>query len=202
MQAMHILRSLALLTFCVSSASAREIDSHTIRAEEVIEEVVATSPYRCGSWLIEHLRIKGCEYAELKKDALPTVLDLRPKLFHTCLSCQGNRCVANEWSRDQVEEELLCKRIFWTPTRVSKTNVIARRSSPLRVWFTFTISTDGRVEDIELVSFEGDIEEEALLRLIENGAIRTRFEPLVVADKTYEIVGLTDAFILDGYWSY
>ncbi len=73
-------------------------------------------------------------------------------------------------------------------------------SGPLRVSFTFKLSTDGRVEDIELVSFETDIGEEELLQLIEEGATRTRFEPVVVADVAYEIVGLRDAFVLNDTW--
>jgi hypothetical protein len=69
----------------------------------------------------------------------------------------------------------------------------------LRVSFTFTISTTGRVEDIEVVSFEGDISEEKLLELIESGATKARYEPVVVADMAYEIVGLKEAFILDDF---
>ena len=71
--------------------------------------------------------------------------------------------------------------------------------SPFRVSFTFNISVKGKVEDVELVSFEGDIEKEELLRLIEGGAARTRFEPIVVADVAYELISLNDAFILDDY---
>ena len=66
--------------------------------------------------------------------------------------------------------------------------------------FTFKISTDGKVEDIELVSFESDIGEEELLQLIEDGATGTRFEPVIVADVAYEIVGLRDAFVLNDFW--
>jgi len=65
---------------------------------------------------------------------------------------------------------------------------------PMKVSFTFKISTEGKVEDIELVSFEGDITEAKLVRLIKDGARKTRFEPLVIADMAYEIVGLRDEF--------
>ena len=73
------------------------------------------------------------------------------------------------------------------------------RVSPLRVSFAFNISTKGKVGDIELISFDGDIEEEELLQLIGDGAARTRFEPIVVADVAYELVGLSNTFILDDY---
>ncbi|MCH7822738.1 MAG: hypothetical protein IIA07_12025 [Proteobacteria bacterium] len=69
------------------------------------------------------------------------------------------------------------------------------RYSPLRFSYTYKISTNGRVEDIELISFDGDISEAALLRLIANGAAGTKFEPIVVADVKYELVDLRDTII-------
>ena len=71
-----------------------------------------------------------------------------------------------------------------------------KHSSALSVSFTFTISTGGKVEAVEMVSIEGDIAEEEVLKLINRGASKTRFEPLVIADTAYEIVGLKGAFIL------
>ena len=72
-----------------------------------------------------------------------------------------------------------------------------KHSSPLNVSFTFTISTAGRVEDLQIVSFDSEIEKEEVLKLIERGATRTKFEPVVIADIAYEIVGVKGAFILD-----
>jgi hypothetical protein len=66
----------------------------------------------------------------------------------------------------------------------------------MRVSYTFKISTKGRVEDIELISFEGDIEERKLFKLIADGAAKTRFEPIIVADVDYELVSLRDTIIL------
>ncbi len=48
-----------------------------------------------------------------------------------------------------------------------------------------------------MVSFESDIAEEELLELIERGASKTRFEPVVVEDMAYEIVSLRGAYVLD-----
>jgi len=201
---MQILSSIALLAFCASSASAAETDTLAIHPDEVIEEVVVKGVNRCGTWPIQHERLIGCEYVELSKEDLAIVLDLRPKLFLACLSCQGSRCIANEWPEGKTTQELLCKRLFWTPTRIVRFMFGAERSipesensDPFTVSFTFTISTKGRVEDIELVSFEGDIAENELLELIERGATKTRFEPVAVQDKVYEIVGIKDTFKLD-----
>lgn len=95
--------------------------------------------------------------------------------------------------------KLLCKRLFWTPTRISRSWFSGERIGSMRVSFTFKISTKGKVEDIEVVSFEGDIAEAELLQLIRDGALKTRFEPLVIADMAYEIVGLRSAFVLDDF---
>jgi hypothetical protein len=213
---MQILRSIALLAFCASSVSAVETDARAIHPEEVIEEIVVKGVHWCGSWPIQHTRLIGCDYVELDKKDLAIVLDLRPKLFSACLSCQGSRCITNVWPEGQTTQKLLCKTLFWTPTRVARflnvgehsssnfggdnkerTRSLTVYSSPLRVSFTFTISTKGRVEDIEVDSFEGDITEEELLQLIERGATKTRYEPVVIEDMAYEIVGLKDAFKLD-----
>ena len=200
LRALQILRSIALLAFCASSANAAQTDARAIHPEEVIEEIVIKGVHRCGSWPIQHRGLIGCEYAELEKKYLAMILDLRPKLFSTCLSCQGSRCITEVWPEGKVTEKLLCKRLFWTPTKVARFMIAGgEHSSPLSVSFNFTISTLGRVEDIEVASFEGDIAEEELLELIERGASKTRFEPVVVDDMAYEIVGLRDAYVLDDF---
>jgi hypothetical protein len=194
---MQILRFIALLSICTCSASALEADTDALRNDEVIEEVVVRTVNRCGSWPIQHQSLRSCEYAVLKKENLGAVLNLRRELFEACLICQGNRCVGKVWSDDRVRERILCKRLFLTPARIIKSVISGQRTSPIRVSFTFKISTKGRIEDVEVVSFEGDIAEAELLQLIRDGAARARFEPVVIADLTYEIVGIRDAFVLD-----
>ena len=195
MRTMLILLLIALFTFYISIVHAEESDTHAIDANEVIEELVVIGVGRCGTWPIAHQSLKGCEFAELEMDDLPKVLDLRPKLFSDCLICQGNQCTTKAWPEDQITEQLLCKRLFWTPTRVSKPIKPLGRYSPLRASYTFNISTDGRVKGIELISFDGDIGQEELMQLIADGAARTRFEPIVVAEVAYELVGLRDTII-------
>jgi len=103
------------------------------------------------------------------------------------------------WAEDETTEKLLCKRLFRTPTRIPSFMKPNALSSPFRVSFTFSISVKGKVGDIELVSLDGDIDEVELLRLIEGGAARTRFEPIVVADVAYQLVGLRDKLIMDDF---
>jgi len=199
MRTIHILKAVALLVLGALSANAEDSGTEVDRGyENVIEEIVVTGKRRCGSWPIDHLRIRDCEFAELIEEILPKVLETRPKLFHTCLSCEGNRCVARAWPEDRLTEELICKRLFWTPTRIVRSMISGDNLDLTRVDFTYAISVKGRVEDVEIVSFESESELNAaeVLRLIEDGAVRTRFAPVTIAETVYKIVGLKEAFIL------
>ncbi|MCZ6642677.1 MAG: hypothetical protein O7F71_13950 [Gammaproteobacteria bacterium] len=187
--------------FCATFAFAQEIPANVIPLPGVVEEVVVKGVSRCGSWPIRHQRLRGCEYAELRKEDLSKVLDLRAKLFLTCLSCQGNSCVTNAWPKDRTTEKRFCKRLFWTPSKVSRVMIAGGHSGPLVVSFTFRISTLGKVEDINLVSFEGDLGEQEILSLIEEGAEKTQFEPVIITDVAYEIIDLRSAFILEELWA-
>ncbi len=184
---------------CASSAVAQENDIRGASPKEDIDEIVVVGTNRCGSWPIEHYGLKGCEYVELRKEDLPVLLRSRQELFSDCLKCLGSRCTMKAWPEDKTTEELLCKRLFRTPTRIPRLMKPDALFLPFSVSFTFSISVKGKVEDIKLVSFDGDIDEEELLRLIEDGAARTRFEPIVVADVAYQLIGLRDKLILDDF---
>ena len=196
MQPMHMLSSIALLVYA-SSAVAQETDIRWAYPQEDIDEIVVVGVSRCGSWPIEHYRLIGCEYMELTKEDLPMVLLARQNFFSDCLKCLDRRCTMKVWPEDRTTEKLLCRRLFRTPTKIWRFVKPDALFSPFRVSVTFSISAKGKIEDIELVSIDGDIEEEGLLRLIEVGAARTTFEPIVVADVAYELVDLSDTFILD-----
>jgi hypothetical protein len=194
---MRILVSVALLAYCSLGASAAETDAQATYPDQVIEEIVVKAVNWCGIWPIQHQGAIGCEYAELEKNYIPRVLELRTKVFPVCLQCQGIRCSPVVWEEGKVTEKLMCRRLFWTPRKVARLMPDNKHSGHVSVSFTFAISTAGRVQAIEIVSFESDTAEEEVLKLIEYGATKTRFEPLVIADVAYEVVGLKGAFILD-----
>ncbi len=192
MRTMQILSSIASLIYA-SITVAQETGIRGAYSNEVIDEIVVVGVNPCGSWPIEHYRLQGCEYVELRKEDLPMVLRSRQDFFSDCLKCLGSRCTMKAWPNDKTTEKLLCKRLFRTPTRIPRFMKSDALFSPFRVSFTYSISVKGKVEDIELVSFDGDIDEEELLRLIEGGAARTKFEPIVVAGVAYQLVGLLDS---------
>ena len=184
------------LLICALSIGAQEINTNGSYSGEDIDEIVVVGVRRCGSWPIEHYRFKGCEYVELRKEELPMVLRSRQEFFSTCLICQGSRCIMKEWPEDKPTESILCKRLFRTPTRIPRFLESDDIFSPFTASFTFSISDKGKVEDIELISFDGDIDAEKLLSLIEGGAAKTRFEPIAVGDEAYELVGLREKLLM------
>ena len=195
MQTMLLLLYSALLTIYAVAAHAQENRTRVILPTEATNELVVLGVGRCGSWPIDHQGLEGCEFAELKKKEVPAVLELRRKFFSDCLSCKSNQCILEAWPEGRISEQLFCKRVFWTPTRVSRFMNPSAGAGPFRASYSFTISTGGRVKDIDLISFDGDIEEDKLLQLIVDGASRTRFESITLGEVTYELVGLRDSIV-------
>jgi len=195
--AKQIMCLIVVLTMCTFDSGAQNAETIDPIDDGVIEEVVVAGVQACGMWPIEHRALIGCQYAELKSQDLKKVLELRPEFFETCLSCEGNQCYRNEWSRDEVNEELLCKRLFWTPRKVSRALFQDGLITPMMVSFSFKISTGGRVKDIEILSYRSVMSEVKVLHLLKDGAEKTRFEPLVIEDTEYEIIGLRSRFELD-----
>ena len=183
-----------MLAICIANAieaqTDTQADSSAMNSGEVIDEIVVKGANTCGSWPIPHRASLGCAYVELEREDLDRALEMRSELLATCLNCQGNQCSAIAWSQDNSLERMICKRIFWTPTRVSKFAYKVERSRPLSVSARYTISTAGTVKDIEIVTFDGSISEKNLLKLLERGAGRTRFAPVVIDDTAYEITGI------------
>jgi len=194
---MQTLRTIALLAVCIPNASEAQSDTTATQPAEVIEEIVVKGFNWCGIWPIQHRGLIGCTYIELDGRDLEMALDLRSELFADCLSCRGNQCTANAWPDNKTVERMLCRRLFWTPSNVAKWSHTLGRSGPLSVSVNFAISTAGSVNDIEIVSFDGDIEKEDLLDLIERGARRARFEPVIIEDTAYKIVGLHGSWVLE-----
>ena len=191
---MQTMRMLALLAICISNASEAQTDTQanpsTMQSGDVIEEIVVTGANSCGTWPIPHQAAIGCSYVELEREDLDKALELRSELLTTCLNCQGSQCSVVAWPQANTLERMVCKRVFWTPTRISRTVYNVGRSSPLSVTARYTLSTAGTVEDIEIVAFAGNITEEYLLDLLERGARRTRFEPVVIDGTAYEVTGI------------
>lgn len=191
---MQTMRTLALLAICLANASEAQTDTQSdapaMQSGDVIDEIVVKGAKWCGTWPIRHRAVFGCSYVELERDDLDSILELRSELLATCLSCRGNQCSLVAWPQDNSLERWVCKRVFWTPTRISRSIYKFGRTSPLSVSARYTLSTTGTVKDIEIVAFDGNISEENLLELLERGAGRTRFEPVVIDDTAYEITGI------------
>jgi hypothetical protein len=189
--------SIAPLTVWSLTGYGQEGDVTGTHSSDIIEEVVTVGENHCGTWPIEHKGQMGCEFAELENENLPMVLELRKRVFCDCLVCNGNQCTTKSWPEEQATENLLCKRLFRTPTRVAKFMPRNARDTPFTASYTYDISTDGDVENVVLISFGGGIKKSELLQLIKDGAARARFEPIIVNDVPYALVGLRGTYVVE-----
>ena len=165
-------------------------------AVPVLEEVVVEGTRHCGIWPIDHERMAVCEFAVLKPQIMPKILELRPRLFADCLSCSGTACTARRFRTDQQTEARLCQRVFWTPSRIPKSMRYSGNVERMAVSISYAISISGRPENIQIRLLESKMTQRTVLQLIQEGAVQTRFEPLVVDGTAYEIVELVDSFVL------
>ena len=168
----------------------------SMAASAVLEEVVVEGTRHCGSWPINHEGMAVCEFAVLKPQVLPKILEVRPRLLSHCLSCSGTVCTPRSFRTAQQVEARLCQRVFWTPIRIPGSMNYRGNDKPVGVSITYTISVTGRPENIQIRSLEGKMTQRSILQLIQQGAARTRFEPLVIEGAAYEIVDLVDSFVL------
>ena len=123
---------------------------------------------------------------------LPTILEQRTTFLDSCMSCSPEKalCEPRAFSSRQIDAANLCKRLYWTPTRISPLLVRSKMSStPLQVSYTYSISPTGRVSDIRITHLEGGNESNAL-RLLKQGARLNQYAPLEVDGIAYTIENL------------
>ena len=175
-------------------------DQHSIEEAPIeaagIEEIVVKSPLRCGSWPVDHVGVVDCEFAELTKATRLHLPDLRKRYFATCLICADEHCHPRKWEDPHPLQGEVCEKLFWTPTLIARLTTSDRSDGSVNVAYHFEISPAGRVQNIEIDSHRGVLEQESVLMLLKRGAARTRFEPLVIEGAYYTITGIQDRLIL------
>ena len=162
--------------------------------ETPIEEIVASANNRCGPWAIAHEVSHFCEYPVLREAHLSVVLALREKLVSTCLSC-GEVCQTKTLV---LEDRITCEMLFSTPTRLfSLSSLGARDRREFSVRFSYDISIEGRVVNIQLLNIVGEIPASELQRLLEQGARQVRFKPPEIDGIPRTLTGLVDAYVME-----
>ena len=161
-----------------------------------IEEIVVVAVERCGPWPIQHSLTEGCDYAELTRDGLKSTRALRVNILNNCLRCKDGICHPF-LDGESRQSKFICKKVFWTPKRVGRVTRNSQDHGPLEATFSYSVTTRGRVSDITINSLYADLSEDVVLTLIQQGAERTRFEPLTIDGRLQAIIGITDSYLLD-----
>ena len=98
----------------------------------------------------------------------------------------------------QTPEKDWCRKLFWTPRRINRLRLTSEEASALEVSFTFEISKQGRVKNIQIDDLYGDWSEQVVQRLLETGAQGVRYPPLSIDGARYSIVNLEASYSLEG----
>ena len=167
-------------------------------ADRPIEEVQVTAFNGCGPWPIRHRLISTCSYAQLKNETLAVVRALRDQVFENCLSCRDGVCHPNYPSAESADRGRLCRKLFWTPTRVGVLQAHILHTRDLLVDFSYAISPRGRVTDIQITYLESEIDRRTVLAMIKEGAAQIEFEPVEQAGVPVKIADLVHGFTLEG----
>ena len=193
-------RLIGLLAFSLAMTGAiglaSEAKEHVLERSKPLEEVVAIGVSACGSWPVRHSDIVTYEYAELSRETLPRIRELRTKLLDNCLNCATDICRPEIHPSHSILEARLCQRVFWTPRRVGKIAAPIEDTEPLQVDFAYAISRRGRVDDIVVLDFEGNWSKSGVLNLLRQAAADVRYEPLIIDGTRRRIEGLNGVYVL------
>lgn len=182
---------------CACQAGPLTPAASAATVDDVIEEVRVTAFNGCGPWPINHRLIRTCSYAQLKRDKLEAISALRSQHAAVCLVCEGNICRPAHRLLTSDDDGKLCRKLFWTPTRVGVIRGSMVSGQDLTVDFTYRISREGRVTDIEISYLESELSRRKVLSLIREGAAQIDFEPVEIGGVGVEIVDLTHGYTLE-----
>ena len=132
---------------------------------------------------------------ELGKNITDKLSSIREKTINTCLKCEGESCEMKAWPSKQKGDAMVCQRLFCTPQKIRKVvgeeipaDITPGRS---RIEFTYRITTKGKVQDVNIISVKGVMNNREAYRWVTGVTRRTLFVPLVVGGKSYEIINLS-----------
>ena len=143
----------------------------------------------------------ACEnMVAMNEDILNAVRKHRDSAFNTCLSCKGASCSFREFNESKTLA--VCKRLFCTPIFISPGFETPADTPSGKSSFTYSynISKEGSLENIEIISVEGVFNKKDAKKFIKARMRKTKFEPVVFKNKAYEIVNLTSNMVLNTRW--
>jgi hypothetical protein len=138
----------------------------------------------------------------MSADLLTKVLKHRDSAFKTCLTCNKGDCSMKIWNEENKNNEMICKRMFCTPTKVAKAYEVPGNSPTGKSSFDYiySISKKGKLTDINILKVEGEFNRKDALNYLKALTKRTKYEPLVNENKKYKITNLTSSMSVNMLW--
>ena len=131
---------------------------------------------------------------KLSDNSLKKVLEMRPKATKHCLVCGTQSCKLKIWDADNKSNEKICKRLFCKPIKTNR-NVYASSENLsigiTSVSFTYGVNTKGKIDNLKLISLEGEMERKMAYKFLKDNLKTLRYEPLVIDDEIYALNGLS-----------
>ncbi len=134
-----------------------------------------------------------CPSGVLPQERLAATQQLRQKYFSACLACEGTRCTFRQFKQGEEVLAEHCPVLFCVPVSVGRAAFVPELAHEEGVFrFTYGISAEGRVADIEVTSIIGEAKPNVAEALIRNVFKRRVYAPIVVGGTTYALYNLTD----------
>ena len=137
-----------------------------------------------------------CDFnTELGTGNNEVISSYREKAFDTCLKCEGNSCKINSFPPKSANANI-CKHLFCKPIKKRK---IQGEEIPTdlkigysKFEFSYKITEKGRINDVEIISLEGVMNQRDAYRWTTTVTKRIIYLPVKIEGKTYEITNLTN----------
>jgi len=147
--------------------------------------------------------LMSCDHkVAMSGDLLSKVIKHRDSAFQTCLTCNKGDCAMKTWTAENQNNEMICKRLFCTPKKVSKGYEVPADTPRGKSSFTYSysISKKGRLDEINILSVEGSYKRKDALKFLKSLTKRTEYEPLTHENKKYKVTNLTSSMTVNMKW--
>ena len=150
-----------------------------------------------------------CDLLPFPESSMNTILEARknPKASQACLDCQGDSCSI----KPSASKSNACKRIYCTPSKRSKADVFVddsfnsgglARDTNVRLVFRYSISKEGRMEDIEVIEMSENTQviksrvdsKDIFEKVIASISKRISYEPIQVDGKIVKLTNLYNEY--------
>lgn len=136
---------------------------------------------------------------ELSNDNFQKLKQFRQQASSICLNCAGKECEMKSWQKEQAGDATVCKLLFCTATKVSRSfkRPDGAKKGRTKIKFNYNISEEGQIKDIRVKSTSGKMNDRQAYKYLQSFVRKTTFEPLVIDDKEYKLTNLMSEIVVN-----